>query len=244
MLLTLKRKAFKSTKYFCVLSFLTVAVNVSIATWVYNISISVSGDVQLNPVLENKFSICHWNLNSTAAHNYAKVCLLRAYIAAYKFDIVCISETYLDSSITSDNSILEILGYNLIRYDHPSNSKCSDVCFYYKSALPLRVLTIHCLQESISFELKISDKLCNFIFLYRSPGQTQDEFEKFSENLERNLDRLFQNNPFLVVVIGDFNVKSSNWYYHDKSSSEDNEVDAITKQCGIHQVIKEPSLIY
>ena len=219
----------------------------SIATWVYSILISLSGDVQLNPSTKNKFdvnfSICHWNLNSIAAHNYAKVFLLKAYIAVYKFDIICISETYLDTSITSDDGNLEILGYKLIRSDHPSNIKRGGVGIYYKSALPLRVLDIYYLQESICFELKIGDKLCNFISLYRSPSQSQDEFEKFSENLERNLDRLFQNNPFLVVVIGDFNVKSSNWYYHDKSSSEGNAVDTITKQYGLHQVIKEPTHI-
>ena len=91
--------------------------------------------------------------------------------------------------------------------------------------------------------MKIGDQLCNFISLYRSPSQTQDEFEKFSENLERNLDCLFQNNPFLVVVITDFNVKSRNWYYHNKSSSGGDAVDIITKQYGLHQVIKEPTHI-
>ena len=58
--------------------------------------------------------LCHWNLNSIATRNYAKVFLLKAYIAVYNFDIVCISETYLDPSITSDTGNLEILGYNLI----------------------------------------------------------------------------------------------------------------------------------
>ena len=87
---------------------------------------------------------------------------------------------------------MEILGYyNSIRSDHPSNSKRGRVCFYCKSALPFRVLNIYYLQESVSFELKIGDKRCNFTSLHRSPSQTQDEFEKFSENLERNLDRLF-----------------------------------------------------
>ena len=121
MLLTLKRIAFKSTKYFRVLSFLTVSVNVSIATWVHNILISLSGYVQLKPGSKN-FSICHWNLSSIAAHNYSKASLLKAYVVVYKFDMVCISETYLDSSsITSDDGNFEILGYNLIRSDHPSN---------------------------------------------------------------------------------------------------------------------------
>ena len=46
-------------------------------------------------------------------------------------------------------------------------------------------MSIHYLQECINFELKIGDKLCNFIFLNRSVSQTQDEFETFSENLEK-----------------------------------------------------------
>ena len=104
-----------------------------------------------------------------------------------------------------------------------------------QNSLPLRVLSIHCLEECINFELKIGDKCCNFISLYRSPSQFLDEFEKFSENLERNLDGLLQNNPFLVVVIGDFNVKSNNWYCRDTVDT----VDTTTKQYGFHQVIRE-----
>ena len=41
----------------------------------------VCGDVELNPGPKNRnscynFSICHWNLNSITAHNFAKVNLL------------------------------------------------------------------------------------------------------------------------------------------------------------------------
>ena len=237
MLLTLKRKTYKSTIYFSVLSFLTIAFNVSIATWVYSILTALSGGVQLNPGPKNKsrvnFSICHWNLNSISAHNYAKFLFLKAYIAVYKFDIVYISETYLDTSITSDDGNLEILGYNLIRSAHRSRGKRGGICIYFRSALPLMVFNIHYLQGSINFELKVGDQFCSFIYLHRPPSQTQDEFENFSENLERNLDRFFQNNSFLVVVIWDFNVRSSNWYYHKKSSSEGNAVDAKTKQYGL-----------
>ena len=57
------------------------------------------------------------------AHNYAKVFLLKAYIAVYKFDVVWISETYPVTSIISDDGNLEILGLNLIRTDDPSNIK-------------------------------------------------------------------------------------------------------------------------
>ena len=70
-------------------------------------------------------------------HNYAKISLLEAYIAAQKFDIVRISKTYLNSSTLYDDSNLEIAWHNLIRSDHLSNKKRGGVCIYYKNSLPL-----------------------------------------------------------------------------------------------------------
>ena len=215
----------------------------------YSVLILLSADVELNPgpkrASTSNISICHWNLNSISAHNYTKLFLLKAYIAIHKFDIICLSETYLDSSTTSDDDDddLAISGYNLIRSDHPSNNKSGGVCIYYKNLLPLRVLSIQYLQECINFELIIGGKICNFISLYRSPSQTQDEFEKFIDNLELNLDILCQNNPFLIVLIGDLNAKSKNWYCHDKSSHEGNAIENVTAQFGFQQIINEPTHI-
>ena len=53
----------------------------------------------------------------------------------------------------------------------------------------------------------IGNKICNFITLYRSLSQNQDDFQAFIGNLELNLETLAQRNPFLMVVIGDFNAK-------------------------------------
>ena len=117
----------------------------------------LSGDIETNPGprrnLSNHFTICHWNLNSISAHNFAKVQLLKAYLAVHKFDIVCLSETYLNSSFPFDDDNLDIPGYIMIRVDHPANSKRGGVCMYYKNCLPLKVLDIRFLHESIAFEL-------------------------------------------------------------------------------------------
>ena len=63
------------------------------------------------------------------------------------------------------------------------------------------------LQKCINFEIKVSDKKCNFISLYRSPSQSKDDFESFAGNLGLNLDSLPSKNPYLIVLLGDFNVQ-------------------------------------
>ena len=86
MWLTSKYNACSGAKFFSVLSFITVVMNVWIAIWLYIFSVSLSGDVQLNPGHKDKsssaFSICHCNWNSITAHSYAKVSLIEAYIKA------------------------------------------------------------------------------------------------------------------------------------------------------------------
>ena len=59
------------------------------------------------------------------------------------FDIICLSETYIDYRIDDEN--LEISGYYLIRSDHPSNVKCGGICIYYKNFLPLKVTDVRLL---------------------------------------------------------------------------------------------------
>ena len=98
---------------------------------------------------------------------------------------------------------MDIPGYNLVRADHPAYDKRGGVCIYFRKSLPLGILDIHFLHECINFEMRIGDKVCNFISLYRSPNQSLDEFETFADNLELNLDTIVLNNPFLIVLIGD-----------------------------------------
>ena len=97
-----------------------------------------------NRILQKK-STCHWNLNNIAAHNFAKLVLLKAYNSVHKFNIICLSETYLYSNILPDDSNLEIAGYTLVHSD------------------------INYLNEHVRFEIMVGGKLCNFIALYRSP---------------------------------------------------------------------------
>ena len=95
----------------------------------------------------------------------------------------------------------------------------------------------------MNFEVSIANKICRFIHLYRSPSQKQDEFQEFKSNLEINLDVLSANNPFLTVMIGDFNAKSSNWYLNDVTSFEGSQIEFLASQFAMSQVINEPTHI-
>ena len=81
--------------------FLSTLVHSWVGIWLYTLVISLRGEVEVNhgPRIKanNTFSICHWNLNSLSAYNYSKVSLLKAYLTVHNFDIVCLSETDLDS---------------------------------------------------------------------------------------------------------------------------------------------------
>ena len=127
-----------------------------------------------------------------------------------------------------------------IRSDHPSNKKRSGICIYYKNLLSLKVTGVRLFEECIVFDLIISNKLCSFVALYRSPSQSQDDFATFSDNFEMALDLVPKKNPFSIVVLGDFNAKLSQWHDKDSTTSEGISIENITSQFGLHQIINEP----
>ena len=77
------------------------------------------------------------------------------------------------------------------------------------------------------------NKTCNFVSLYRSPNQSEDDFENLCNNFELTFDAVSATNPFLIVAINDFNAKSSNWYTDDATTSEGSQTEAITSQFGL-----------
>ena len=110
------------------------------------------------------------NLNSTRAHNFSKLNLLKTCVNVHKFDIIWSSETYLHSSV--DDESLEISGYYLICSNYPFNKKPGGICIYYKNVSFLKVAGDHLLEKYITFDLIISNKLCSLFAFYRWPSQS------------------------------------------------------------------------
>ena len=80
-----------------------------------------------------------------------------------------LSETYLNSIISSNYSNLEVPGYTLVRGNSP--------IIYYLNSLASKLLDIQFLYECLNFEKNIGGKLCNFLCLCRSTSQTQESSE-------------------------------------------------------------------
>ena len=120
-------------------TFTFISLEISFAFKVLRI---LCGDVEVNPGPGQwtSLSFCHWSLNSISAHDFVKVSLLEAYNAIHKFDIICLSETFLNSSLQIDDDSLVLNGYKLVRADNPSDLKRGGVCIYFKESPPIKVL--------------------------------------------------------------------------------------------------------
>ena len=73
--------------------------------------------------------------------------------------------------------------------------------------------------------------------LYRSPSQTQDQFDILLINFEQLIGDAIAKNPLFLLITGDFNVRSANWWKNDLCTSEGTQVDSFTTSHGLTQII-------
>ena len=99
------------------------------------------GDVETNPGPEQTTTLNfgHWNHNGICARNKIKLSLLEAYNSIHHLDTISLSETMLDSMISSDQIVIERCSNEIYRNDHPSNAKIGGVCLYYREGLLIKL---------------------------------------------------------------------------------------------------------
>ena len=136
-------------------------------------------EVNLGPSQWTSLSFCHWNLNSISAHDFVKVSQLEAYNAIHKFDIIGLSETFLNSSLQNNDDSLVLNEFKLVRSENPSDLKRGGVCIYFKESLSIKLLNITNLHECLVCELFLNGRRSYIVSLYRSPSQSSDECDHF-----------------------------------------------------------------
>ena len=178
-----------------------------------------SGNIELNPgpKKSSSLSFFHWNLNETAAHDFAKISFIQSYGLSYNTDIIFLSETFLDQLrlVTLILTFQDIINCVLIIHQISKEEVCvcfiKTICVLYQNVLLLRL--------SCGKNLYIFFN-CN----YRSPSQTSDEFENHCQNFHLTFSNIDDTSPFCSIVIGDLNARCRNWWAGDVNSSTGKEL--------------------
>ena len=143
------------------------------------------------------------------AHDLIKLPLIEAHTTNV-FDILCLSETFLDWSIPNGDNRINIAGYSLLREDHLSNTKKRGIRIYYKDFLPLiKKNDVSDLKACLVTEITVDHEKCFFTCLYRSPGQNCDQFSDFCKDFSILYNNINDHRLLCSVIVGNFNARCS-----------------------------------
>ena len=142
----------------------------------------------------------------------------------------------------SDDDALQIDGYNLVRSDNPNNASLGGVCVYYKSILPITLRpNLTSLDECVVLELKVGNKKCFITCLYRSPSlNNKDNVDEFIINFEKTINNIEMKNPYLSLILGDFNAKNTSCW-GNINDYQGIQIEQVTGMYGYCQLINEPT---
>lgn len=125
-------------------------------------------------------------------------------ILANEFDILCITETWLNSKYNAFN----VKGFNVYRNDRDNNLRGGGVCVIINNKILHKLNTINCQEmketESISITIFNAERETDIIVAYKKPDLKWDKqnWSNFLSNRRRDVDTIF---------MGDFNAKNPLW---------------------------------
>ena len=206
----------------------------------------LSGNVLENPSpTDCNLKFFHWNLDSLTALDNSKISLIEACNSVFNYDLIAISDTRLDHSISNEDIQIKGFSCDILRGDHPSDTRNpGGVCLYYKENIPIKRrngFEIH--DETVVAELSLRRKKVFIIVTHRHPNQTSDEFDLFLEILQLTVDRIKNCKPHCIVITGDFNCRSKQWWPGDVELPEGSALDEFIESNNMSQLIDEPANI-
>ena len=208
-----------------------------------------SGSIHPNPGPRDNLSICHLNARSLFAYdaelesNRAKLDEIESVLCVnYHYDIICISETWLSSTVSSDD--VKLNNFTLYRKDRDNGaSGYGGVAIYvanYLNSERRLDLEVNGL-EYICIEIKVNNKSVLVSVCYRPPTNLSDVRRTFLENFQVAIDQMKSYDSDIQVILGDFNDRCVSWYdSHATSELRLNLFDISTVNNFI-QFINEPT---
>lgn len=158
--------------------------------------------IVMNAALTNEFlNICHVNVQSLIARNFTKFHELKQTFVDSKIDIICFTETWLNSTIS--DRMISIDGYKLVRNDR--NRQGGGVCMYMRNNLSYKVVSMSSSSsndfsgtEYLNVEIKVGYDKVLLGVVYNPPNtDCTDVLNDILENSTINYECSF--------FVGDFN---------------------------------------
>ena len=184
-------------------------------------SISVLSETER--IIEDKFSIVHYNVQSIAN----KLDLIESELRS--FDVICITESWLDGR-TSDEDI-NIENFKLLQRDRPGDHH-GGICVYVRSNIfsrrrnDLELPNLEC----IWVEVSIQNKKQLIGTFYRPPSSANAILSSTEDSIGLAFDSNIQN----ILMTGDFNLD----ILKDNSNRK---IRDLCQQFNFEQLINEPA---
>jgi hypothetical protein len=207
------------------------------------------GDIHPNPgpTFENKsIRLCHINVQSLylrLGNHRRKIDEIESLlINDEKMDIICVSETWLDNTITED--MVKIQGYEYLRKDRMAN-RAGGAGIYITDAIPFRrALELEFPNTDLLWvEFRLGLKKILVAACYRPPGQSADEVDLFMSNFSDSVEMALGLNPESIFILGDLNDSTPKWDSDHHGSELKLKLYDFINSHDLHQLILEPTYI-
>ena len=139
---------------------------------------------------------------------WLKICLRFLKLKHTIYSIVKISSAYQKPTILEEDKSFHLNGSNLLRVDHPNNTKRGGVCIYCKESLGVCEVKLPNLSQCVICEVSLQNCKGYIGVAYRSPNQDSTKFEKFLSDFDELLSVLYKTasrtNSLFTIILGTF----------------------------------------
>ena len=175
-------------------------------------------------------NIGHFNINGLRS----KIDFIRIFLQEHKFDILCLNETKIDSSIP--DAAISVPGYTIFRQDRTCHG--GGVLIYSSTHLTTKKLSHISKKSNETLWVEVKRKRSKSLYVcavYRPPvrGQNLDVVERYKSFLMSCIDKLPKESE--VFILGDFNC---NMLQQNRLSGTINE---LCKARNLYQFVDLPT---